>query len=189
MRVHIRRAIALLGLVGLFALASTSVAVAQSPPTTTTTVAPGAVVSPIDEDTVLITAPPGTFAPNTEVIVVVLGEEIARLKAGPSGELNATVDLPCVPGGGRESLSLIGADPATGGQRILTGSVDLPVCPPGRAGAAGARGGRPAGAGALPRTGDASAAPLTAAGVGLVLIGAVAVAAARRRRTAQVVES
>ncbi len=51
----------------------------------------------------------------------------------------------------------------------------------GRGGGGGGRG--------LPRTGNTSTAPLTAAGVGLVLIGGFAVTAARRRRTAQAIDS
>ncbi len=47
------------------------------------------------------------------------------------------------------------------------------------------RGAAAGGRGTLPDTGNASTAPLTAAGVGLVLIGAFAVAATRRRRAAQ----
>jgi LPXTG-motif cell wall-anchored protein len=39
------------------------------------------------------------------------------------------------------------------------------------------------GGGALPRTGSASTAPLTAAGIGLVLIGSAAVVVTRRRRS------
>ena len=56
-------------------------------------------------------------------------------------------------------------------------------------GGGGQGGGAGGGGGALPRTGNASTAPLTAAGVGLVLIGGFAVTAARRRRTAQVIDS
>jgi LPXTG-motif cell wall-anchored protein len=56
----------------------------------------------------------------------------------------------------------------------------------GQGGGGQARGG---GGRALPRTGNASTAPLAAAGVGLVLIGAFAVTAARRRRTAQAIDS
>lgn len=54
-----------------------------------------------------------------------------------------------------------------------------------RARAAGAGGTRAAGGGrgALPRTGSASTAPLTAAGIGLVLIGSAAVVVTRRRRS------
>lgn len=42
--------------------------------------------------------------------------------------------------------------------------------------------------GGLAKTGNASVAPLTAAGAGLVVIGAIAVTAARRRRTAQALQ-
>lgn len=70
------------------------------------------------------------------------------------------------------------------GGEAFTGAGD------GGQGGGGQGGGRAGGGGgALPRTGNASTAPLTAAGVGLVLIGGFAVTAARRRRTAQVIDS
>ncbi len=166
------------------ALGSAQTAFAQTyPPATTAPTVDNANPAPGEE--VTIVAPPDTFAPGSEVSVV-LGEELlARVNADAQGGLTARVTIPCETPPGPTTLGLIGTGP--NGQPV-TFSTAITVAEgecPGAGGAGGARGG----GGALPRTGTASTTPLTAAGVGMVLIGAFAVATTRRRRSAQAIES
>lgn len=101
---------------------------------------------------------------------------------------SATVD-----GAGGFSLAVtIPSDISLGAHTITasgTGANGLPANASAAVTVVGVEGGGVGATGPLPRTGTASTALLTAAGVGLVLIGAFATTAARRRRTAQATES
>jgi LPXTG-motif cell wall-anchored protein len=116
-----------------------------------------------------------------------------------AAQLNPPLGSARVDGSGRFSLTAtIPVDTSLGAHTItvsgiardgvpVTRSAAVTVVAPGDGGTGGVGAGR--GGEALPRTGTASTTPLTAAGVGLVLIGAFAVATARRRRTAQAIDS
>lgn len=107
--------------------------------------------------------------------------------ADATGFFRAVLPIPCDVEQGAHRL--VNREPDTGKVRstAITVSGATGPCAGQVAGAdGGAGGGRD---GDLPRTGAASTLPLTAAGVGLVVIGAFAVAAARRRRAAQAAQS
>lgn len=133
------------------------------------------------------------FAPGAEVAIVLGGEVVGTDQADAQGNFVTTVTIPCDFPAGDTTLQGTGAN-ADGGTRTVTANLTVTggECPPGAPRQVAPRGeARPqAGVGAvdrggLPVTGQASTTPLVAAGVGLVLIGGVAVTAARRRRTAQ----
>ena len=175
MRLRLGTVLALMGLAALFLAGGAGPALAQGyttqPPVlgvSDTNPAPGQE----------ITVEGGGFAPGSQVTIVLGNEVLRTVTTDAAGNFRTTVvipeDFPCGPA----TLEARGTDPG-GAARVLSANLNI-ECP---AGAAGARRGA-AGAG-LPRTGSTSAAPLTAAGVGLVLIGAAAVIAARRRRSAE----
>jgi len=99
--------------------------------------------------------------------------------------------IPCDTEDGGHTLVVQGQGVVDGSASLTVNGTNTAVC--GAANAVGNLGqaGRQAGVarasggggGALARTGSASAAPLTAAGVGLVLIGSAAVVVTRRRRS------
>jgi LPXTG-motif cell wall-anchored protein len=91
---------------------------------------------------------------------------LATVTADANGGINATVTIPKTTPSGQHTLEATGVDPA-GKPLVLSASITI------------------GGSGALAKTGTSATAPLTAAGVGLVLIGGVAVMAARRRRAAR----
>jgi LPXTG-motif cell wall-anchored protein len=91
---------------------------------------------------------------------------VASATAGADGGFEATFTVPASAAAGEHTVEATGVDPA--GQPLVL-SANVRVI--GDGGGAG-----------LPRTGSSSSAPLTAAGVGLVVLGAGAVFAARRRR-------
>jgi len=98
---------------------------------------------------------------------------------GANGAFSASLPVPCGTEAGRHTLT---ASEPNGRSQSAALTVDgvTGTCV-GAGGAARQAGSGSGGGGALPRTGTASLAPLTAAGVGLVFIGAFAVTAARRR--------
>ena len=187
MRARFRIFVGLLALLGLFALSPAGPAGAQPevsppPPVLSLLLTNN---NPAAGETFGACAPAGTFAPGSAVRVLLGGNEIGTVTADATGGVCAEVEIPCDFPAGATRLEFVGTAP-DGAPRTLGADVNVQpgTCP--AEGAAGA--GRARGTG-LPRTGDASTAPLTAAGVGLVLIGAFAVAAARRRRTAQSIGS
>ena len=186
MRARFRIFVGLLAVFGLFALSPAAPAGAQevSPPP--------AVLSllltnnnPAQGETFGACAPAGTFAPGSPVRILIGGNEIGTVTADATGGVCAEIEVPCDAPTGAVRLEFVGTGP-DGAPRTLGADVNVQpgTCPEGAAGA-----GRARAAAGLPRTGNASTAPLTAAGVGLVLIGAFAVAAARRRRTAQAIDA
>ncbi len=181
--------LSVLGLcLGFFLIAFTGVASAQY--TDTGQVRPAS-VGPGEE----FVFSGGGFAPGSTVTIFFDGEEVGTELVDAQGNFAGTFIVGCETPAGTYTIEARGAD-ATGGTRTVTATVTITEgeCPDGAPrrveprGEAqrqvGARqiGGRGAGGG-LPVTGQASTAPLVAAGVGLVLIGSVAVATARRRRT------
>jgi LPXTG-motif cell wall-anchored protein len=115
----------------------------------------------------------------------VLTSTLGTTTTGANGFFSARLLIPC--GTEQGAHTLTASEP---GGRSQSAALTVDGVAQSCVGAGGAA--RPAGrggGGALPRTGTASLAPLTAAGVGLVLIGGFAVTAARRRRTAQAIES
>jgi LPXTG-motif cell wall-anchored protein len=94
---------------------------------------------------------------------------VASVVAGADGGFTATFNIPAGTTPGSHTVESSGVNSA-GQPLLLSASITV-------AGPAGAGGSD------LPRTGASSTKPLTAAGAGLVLIGAVAVVTARRRRT------
>ncbi len=116
--------------------------------------------------------------------------------ADATGFFSLGFTVPCDAEDGGHTIVVQGTGVVDGAVNVTVNGTNPAVC--GRAagvrdldergrqtGAARRAGG---GGGALPRTGSASSAPLAAAGVGLVLIGGVAVYFARRRRTLSSVE-
>ncbi len=174
----------LLGLcLGFFLVSFTGVANAQYQDTgvlSDSTVAPG--------EEVVFSG--GGFAPGSEVTIVLGGEVLGAVDADAQGNFVATVTIPCDFPAGPTTIEGRGAN-ATGGTRTVTAALTVTEgeCPAGAPRQVAPRGEARAQAGVrqvgrgLPETGQASTAPLVAAGVGLVLIGTVAVATARRRRT------
>lgn len=104
--------------------------------------------------------------------------------AGANGFFSASFFIPCGTEQGAHTLTV--SEP---GGRTQSAALTVDGVTGSCVGAGGVGRQARGGGGALPRTGSASLAPLTAAGVGLVLIGGFAVAAARRRRTAQAIEA
>jgi LPXTG-motif cell wall-anchored protein len=96
----------------------------------------------------------------------------------PGGFFSARLTIPC---GTEQGAHTLTARESGGRSQSAALTVDGAVDPCPGAGAGGSGAGSQAGGGALPRTGTASLAPLTAAGVGLVLIGGFAVTVVRRR--------
>lgn len=164
---------------GFFLLAFTGVANAQY-------TSPGAV----SDDTVVagetIQFSGSGFAPGSQVTIVLGAEVVGNVGADSQGNFVASVSVPqCFPAG-PTTLRGTGTNAAGGTREVTAGITVSENCPDGAAG--GGRAGVGDGAAVdgrrgLPRTGQASTAPLVAAGVGLVLIGTVAVATARRRRS------
>ncbi len=134
----------------------------------------------------------GGFAPDSEVTIVLGGEVLGTVDADAQGNFVAFVTIPCDFPTGPTTIAGRGQN-ATGGTRTVTANLTVTEgeCPDGAPRRVAPRGeaqqqaglGRAARGRGLPETGQASTAPLVAAGVGLVLIGTVAVATARRRRT------
>lgn len=123
----------------------------------------------------------GCTTPNGPVGFVLTShpQNLGSARANAAGFFSARLTIPCGTEQGRHTLTASGAGSAALTVRGVTGSC---VGAPGAGGAGGVRG-------ALARTGSASLLPLAAAGIGLLLIGAFTVAAARRRRTVQAVRS
>jgi LPXTG-motif cell wall-anchored protein len=89
---------------------------------------------------------------------------LATVTADANGGIGATVTIPANAAPGNHTIEATGVAPS-GAPLVLSANITI------------------LGAGTpLPHTGSSSTAPLTAAGVGLVLIGGVAVVGARRRR-------
>lgn len=170
----------LLGLcLGLFLLAFTGVAGAQY-----ATVGGVSDANPSPGETITFTG--GGFQPGSQVTIVLGNQTVRTVTADAQGNFAASVTIPCDFPAGPTTLRGTGTA-AGGGALTVTANITVSGDPVGACvGAdAGARGGLPQTDGAgLPRTGSASTTPLVAAGVGLILIGSVAVAAARRRRSA-----
>jgi len=167
----------------------TGVANAQTTPTCTTDTAYTApstlAVAPsvVEEGGVIQATGCGTpgATQTFKIGATVLGTTVT----GANGVFSASLPVPCGTEEGRHTLT---ASEPSGRSQSAALTVDgvTGTCV-GAGGAARQAGG--GGGGALPRTGTASLAPLTAAGVGLVLIGGFAVTAARRRRTSQAIGS
>jgi LPXTG-motif cell wall-anchored protein len=152
-------------------------------------VAPGVVPSAVEEGGVIDVTGCGT--PGAVQTFVLGSQTLGTTTTGPDGFFSARLPIPCGTEQGAQTLTI--SEP--GGRRqtaALTVDGVAQACV-GAGGAARRAGGAArqagGGGGALPRTGSASLTPLAAAGVGMVLMGAFAVAAARRRRTAQAIES
>lgn len=153
-------------------------------------VAPGVVPGAVEEGSAIDVTGCGT--PGAVETFVLGSQLLGTTTAGANGFFSATLPIPCGTEQGAQTLTI--SEPGGRTQTaaltvdgvaqtcVGAGGLDRPR----RAGGGGQAGG---GGGALPRTGSASLTPLAAAGVGMVLMGAFAVAAARRRRTAQAIES
>jgi len=134
----------------------------------------------------------GTTSPGNVLVTFILTshpQNLGSTTSDANGSYSATLRIPC---GTEQGAHTLTASSSGGSQSIpLTVSGESDRCEgDGADGASGTTAGRGGGGGgALARTGTASTAPLTAAGVGLVMIGAMAVAAARRRRSAQAIGS
>lgn len=117
------------------------------------------------------------FRPSSSVNIDLLPGPVrlGSTTADVSGGIETTVTIPASTSAGRHTLEASGVDPA-GAARVLSASITV-VGADEESRAAGAD---------LPSTGSSSSAPLTAAGVGLVLLGSIAVYAARRRRAQRV---
>ena len=180
----------LLGLcLGVFLIAFTGVASAQY--TDTGQVRPAS-VGPGEE----FVFSGGGFAPGSTVTIFFDGEEVGTEPVDAQCNFAGTFIVGCETPAGTYTIEGRGAN-ADGGTRTVTAELTITEgeCPDGAPDGAprqvaprgeaqqqaGAR--QVGGRGGLPVTGQASTAPLVAAGVGLVLIGTVAVATARRRRT------
>jgi LPXTG-motif cell wall-anchored protein len=107
------------------------------------------------------------FRPGSQVTLDFLSQpvRVATATAGADGGFDATFNVPSSASVGEHTVEATGVDP-TGEPRVLSAGFRVIG----------------EGGGDLPRTGSSSTAPLTAAGVGLVLLGAAAVYGARRRR-------
>ncbi|HZQ26868.1 MAG TPA: LPXTG cell wall anchor domain-containing protein [Acidimicrobiales bacterium] len=113
-----------------------------------------------------VTASGCGFKPGSSVALDFLSTpvRVGTATADANGGIRATVTVPANATPGTHTIEATGTDPR-GAPLVLSASITI------------------LGAGApLPHTGSSSTAPLTAAGVGLVLIGGVAVVGARRRR-------
>lgn len=113
------------------------------------------------------------FAPNSRVRIEFRSQpvELASVTANSAGSFDTTVVIPANASLGQHTIAAQGTNPTPpGGARELTATITI-------VGAAAAPGGT------LPRTGAADALPLALGGAALVGIGAVAVVAARRRRS------
>jgi len=141
--------------------------------TSTSTVPPG------QPSSMGISTPP-VFDANEVVGVTVFStpQSLGTLVAGSSGAVNATVTLPALDPG-QHRLELVG--------QVSNQLVTIPFTVAGVAGvqARNPAAGGPArvGANGLPLTGRNSTVPLVATGTGLVLVGSLTVASARRRRS------
>ncbi len=174
----------LLGLcLGLFLLAFTGVAGAQY-----TAVGGVSDANPNPGETISFTG--SGFQPGSQVTVVLGNQTVRTVTADAQGNFVASVTIPCDFPAGPTTLQGTGTA-AAGGTQTVTAAITVSGDPVAACVGAGAAGGLPRTDGALPRTdgglprtGSASTTPLVAAGVGLILIGSVAVAAARRRRSA-----
>ena len=102
--------------------------------------------------------------PGTEVTVDFLSApvRVATATVGADGGFTATFNVPTTATAGEHTVEATGVDPA-GQPRVLSANFRVVGSD-------------------LPRTGSSSTTPLTAAGVGLVLLGTAAVFGARRRR-------
>lgn len=128
-----------------------------------------------------ITANVSGFQPGTSGVMTIASSVVRPLGSATvdgSGEFSLAVTIPTDISLGAHTIT------ATG-----TGANGLPASASAAVTVVGPEGGGVGATGPLPRTGAASIAPLTAAGVGLVLIGAIAIATVRRRRTAQAIGS
>ena len=130
-----------------------------------------------------------TDTPNTTVGFVLTShpQNLGSTTSNASGAFRATLTVPCGTEQGAHTLTASGGGASRSASLNVSGATG--ACAGDGAGRTGAGGAGRAGGAALPRTGTASTAPLTAAGLGLVVLGAIAVAAARRRRSAQAIES
>lgn len=115
----------------------------------------------------------GTASPNSTVTFSLPAQVLGTALTNNTGAFRAGVTIPCDVSG-IQTLSTTGPGINASTTLNVVGSVDACV-------AAATTGG-----GGLPRTGSSSTAPLTAAGLGLVLIGGATAVTARRRRQAEI---
>lgn len=164
----IRMISTLAGVVGLAALVLAGPAVAQYPPAATTVT-----VSRTEVPAGGTVDVSGTASPNSTVTFSLPARVLGTALTNTTGAFRAGVTIPCDVTGA-QTLSTTGPGiNASTGLNIVGSTV---AC------AAGTETARTTGD--LPRTGSSSTAPLAAAGIGLVLIGAATAVTARRRRAA-----
>lgn len=145
-------------------------------------VAPGVVPGAVEEGAGIDVTGCGT--PGAVQTFVLGSQTLGTTTTGPDGFFSARLPIPCGTEQGAQTLTI--SEP---GGRTQTAALTVDGVAQACVGAGGAARQAGGGGGALPRTGSASLTPLAAAGVGMMLMGAFAVAAARRRRTAQAIES
>lgn len=168
---NIRLISTLAGVLGLAGLALAGPAMAQ------TGYPPGATTVSVNR-----TDPPaggtievsGTATPNSTVSFSIAARVLGTAFTNNAGAFRAAVTIPCEITGA-QTLRTTGPGINASTPLNITGSTA--ACVGGAADTAGTTG-------SLPRTGSSSTAPLTAAGAGLVVIGAAAAVTARRRRVA-----
>lgn len=120
----------------------------------------------------------GNASPNTTVTFSLPARVLGTAQTNNAGAFRAGVTIPCDVSG-LQTLSTTGSGINATATLNVVGAVDACV--------AGADTVRANGSDNLPRTGSSSTAPLTAAGIGLVLIGAATAVTARRRRRTETV--
>lgn len=136
----------------------------------------------------------GCADPNSSVGFTLFadGKDLGSTTANAAGFFSFRFRVPCGAEQGRNTIVAKGSGVVDGSVNLNVSGVNTAVCGQsaavGNIGGAGrqstvARRAASGGGGALPRTGSASTAPLTAAGIGLVLIGSAAVVVTRRRRS------
>lgn len=105
------------------------------------------------------------FRPGSQVTLDFFSQpvQVGTATAGADGGFAITFNIPTSATAGEHTVEATGIDPA-GQPRVLSANIQV------------------IGGADLPRTGSSSTTPLTAAGVGLVLLGTAAVYGARRRR-------
>lgn len=169
----------LAGVLGLAGLAMAGPAMAQTanyPPTATTVT-----VSRTEVPAGGTVDVSGTATPNSTVTFSIAARVLGTAFTNNAGAFRAAVTIPCEVTGA-QTLRTTGPGVNASTALNITGSTA--ACVGGTGTDTGTNTGTGATTGSLPRTGSSSTAPLTAAGAGLVVIGAAAAVTARRRRAA-----
>lgn len=126
-------------------------------------------------------------APNSQVVITFDTTVLATINANGQGAFSTTVTIPSDASNGQHTLRASCTTPQ-GGARVLSASLTVSGQTAGSTTTTSTTAAptttttAAVGGTGLPRTGASSTAPLTAAGIGLVAAGSVAVVASRRRR-------